>query len=366
MKTTSWLVAICLVWMSAAGQIPAGYYNDAAGLHGEALKSALHNIINAHTEKNYDFVKTALMTLDEDPLDHSLIVLIYKGTSIPKTDFNSGVDGWNREHLWPQSHGNFGTGNGPGTDLHALRPADVTVNSSRNNKDFDNGGTPHHEAIGCYATTYTWEPRDAVKGDIARAIFYMSTRYEGGASGEPDLEIMDNVTGTSSNGFGYLGVLSTLIEWNTADPVDAAEMERNDIIYSLYQHNRNPFVDHPEFVDAIWGDGLEPEPANYASGFSAQTITLQWKDATGDVLPDGYLVRMSDVGFDDIVDPQNGVAFADTFFDRNVAYGNGKCIFGELNSGERYYFKIFGYAGSGNDIRYKTGSGVLHVDKVAQ
>ncbi len=365
MKTTSWLFALCLVWINAAGQIPAGYYNETSGLHGEALKSALHNIINTHHEISYETVKTALMNLDQDPQDQSMIMLIYKGTSIPKTDFGNGSDDWNREHLWPKSHGDFGISNGPGTDLHALRPADPSVNTSRGHKDFDNGGTPHHEATGCYSTAHTWEPRDAVKGDIARAIFYMSTRYEG-YSGEVDLVIMDTTTGTSSNGFGYLGVLSTLVEWNAADPVDDAEAERNEIIYSLYQYNRNPFVDHPEFVDAIWGDGVLPEPANYATGFSTQTITLEWKDAGGDVLPVGYLVRMSDTGFDDIADPQNGVAFANNFFDKNVAYGIGKCIFGALNSGRRYYFKIFGYTGSGNDIRYKTGSGVLHVDKVAQ
>ena len=366
MKTASWLLALCLVWMSALGQVPAGYYNEANGLQGEALKAALHNIIDVHTKINYEAAKAALMQLDEDLQDASLIMLIYKGTSIPKTDFNSGGDGWNREHLWPKSHGDFGTSKGAGTDLHALRPVDVSVNSSRGNKDFDNGGTPHPEATGCYADADSWEPRDAVKGDIARAMFYMSIRYEGDHTGEPDLEIMDHVTGSSSNGVGYLGVLSAMMEWNTADPVDAAETERNEIIYSLYQHNRNPFVDHPEFVELIWGDGLLPEPASYSTGFSSQTITLQWKDATGDLLPSGYLVRMSATGFDDITEPQDGVAFPNDFFDKNVAYGKGKCVFGGLTSGQRYYFKIFGYTGADDNIQYKTGSGVLHVDAVAQ
>lgn len=366
MKTASWLLALCLIWISAVGQIPAGYYNEANGLQGEALKVALHNIIDAHTEINYEAVRYALTALDEDPQEPSLIMLIYKGTSIPKTDFGNGADDWNREHLWPQSHGGFGTSNGPGTDLHALRPADPSVNSSRSNKDFDDGGSPHTEAIGCYADADSWEPRDDVKGDIARAIFYMSTRYEGDHTGEPDLEIMDHVTGSSSNGEGYLGVLSAMMEWHIADPVDAAETERNEIIYSLYQHNRNPFVDHPEYVGLIWGDGLSPEPANYSSGFSAQTITLQWNDATGDLLPAAYLVRMSATGFDDIAEPDNGIAISNDFFDKNVAYGKGKCVFGGLTSGQRYYFKIFGYTGADDNIQYKTGSGVLNVDAVAR
>ena len=131
-----------------------------------------------------------------------------------KSNNGGGVDQWNREHVWAQSHGDFGTSTGPGTDLHHLRPEDVTVNSARGNLDFDDGGTQNSEAPGNYADGNSWEPRDAVKGDVARMIFYMSVRYEGD-DGFPDLEVND-VAGNGS--VPRLGRLSVLLQWNAAGP----------------------------------------------------------------------------------------------------------------------------------------------------
>ncbi len=129
-----------------------------------------------------------------------------------------------------------------------LRPTDMTVNSSRGNKEFDNGGTAQGEAPDTYADSDSWEPRDEVKGDVARMIFYMAVRYEGD-NGELDLE----VSGSVNNGSSPLhGKLSTLKEWNEQDPVDDFERERNEIIYLDYQHNRNPFIDNPGWVEEIW------------------------------------------------------------------------------------------------------------------
>ena len=86
-----------------------------------------------------------------------------------------------------QSHMvDFGDSPPCGTDLHHMKPEDASVNSDRGNKDFDNGGVQHPEATGCYYDSDSWEPRDAVKGDVARMIFYMEVRYEGD-NGEPDL-----------------------------------------------------------------------------------------------------------------------------------------------------------------------------------
>lgn len=84
-------------------------------------------------------------------------------------------------------------------------------------------------------------------------IFYMAVRYEGG-NGEPDLEVVDYVN-SSPNGQPYMGKLSTLIAWNNQDPPDDFERNRNDVIYYDWQHNRNPFIDHPEYVNAIWAGG---------------------------------------------------------------------------------------------------------------
>nr|WP_273852938.1 endonuclease [Pseudalkalibacillus spartinae] len=224
------------------------YYRSAVGKTGSALKTELHMIIDDHTELSYSEVWDALRVTDEDPLNPNNVILLYSGRSQSKYENGGGVDDWNREHVWAKSHGDFGTSMGPGTDVHHLRPTDVTVNSSRGNLDFDNGGSPQSEAPGNYYDSDSWEPRDSVKGDVARMIFYMAVRYEGD-SGEVDLEVNDLVNNGSAP---YIGKISVLKEWNEMDPVDSFEENRNNVIYDQYQHNRNPFIDHPEWVEAIW------------------------------------------------------------------------------------------------------------------
>lgn len=227
---------------------PGSYYDSATGKTGEALKTALHNIIDDHTEISYSAVWEALKETDEDPNNTNNVILLYTGRSQSKSTNGGNPDQWNREHVWAKSHGDFGTSMGPGTDLHHLRPTDVSVNGARGNKDFDNGGSPQGEAPDTYTDNDSWEPRDEVKGDVARMIFYMDVRYEGD-SGELDLEVNDRVSNGSAP---YHGKRSTLIEWHNLDPVDDLERQRNDIIYHDYQHNRNPFIDHPEWVEEIW------------------------------------------------------------------------------------------------------------------
>ena len=103
----------------------------------------------------YDQVWNALKDTDQDPNNANNVIEIYSGRSIAKSDNGGGVDQWNREHVWAKSHGDFGTANGPGTDVHHLRPEDVTVNSTRGNLDFDNGGSavsPVHRLPAATAT----------------------------------------------------------------------------------------------------------------------------------------------------------------------------------------------------------------------
>ncbi|NOZ46475.1 MAG: T9SS type A sorting domain-containing protein, partial [Chlorobi bacterium] len=234
-------------------QIPDGYYDNAEGLSGDALKSALHNIIKNHTELSYNALRDYILKAsDEDPNNSNNVILLYTGRSQSKSSFGGDPNEWNREHVWAKSHGGFGNDPPAGTDAHHIRPSDVSVNSDRSSKDFDEGGTQHSEATGCYYTSNTWEPRDAVKGDVARMMFYMSVRYEGDNS-EPDLELV-NAVGTSGPEFGNL---ATLLNWNEQDPVDEFESHRNEVIYS-YQHNRNPFIDHPEYAALIWGEAVLP------------------------------------------------------------------------------------------------------------
>lgn len=95
----------------------------------------------------------------------------------------------------------------------------------------------------------SFEPRDAVKGDVARMILYMGVRYDG-TDGFPDLEPNDAVgNGSKPN----IGRISVLLSWHTQDPPDATEQRRNQVIHDQFQHNRNPFIDHPEWAASIYG-----------------------------------------------------------------------------------------------------------------
>ncbi len=235
--------------VGGGGTDPGDYYADAAGKTGAQLKAALHTIISRNvTTLTYDQVWNAIKDTDQDPGNTDNVILIYSGRSQSKSLNGGDPDDWNREHVWAKSHGDFGTTPGPGTDIHHLRPEDVTVNSTRGNKDFDNGGTAVSEAPGSYTDSDSFEPRNAVKGDVARMILYMAVRWDGG-DGYADLEPNDSVNdGTAP----YIGKLSVLKAWSAQDPPDAFEQRRNQVIFDKYQHNRNPFVDHPEWVSAIW------------------------------------------------------------------------------------------------------------------
>ena len=226
---------------------PGSYYDGTAGLTGGQLEARLHEIISNNRVLSYDQVWDGIKDVDEDPRNTNNVVLLYKGTSSPKSNNGGGVDNWNREHVWAKSHGDFGTTAGPGTDLHHLRPTDVTVNSARGNLDFDDGGSESTEAPGNYSDGDSWEPRDAVKGDVARMIFYMSVRYEVGDV--VDLEVNDRVGNGSTP---YMGRVSVLKQWSQQDPPDAFEQRRNERIHANWQGNRNPFIDHPEWVESIW------------------------------------------------------------------------------------------------------------------
>ncbi|MFW5430388.1 endonuclease I family protein [Bacillus sp. MZGC1] len=224
------------------------YYHSANGKSGPALKKALHDIIDDHKQLSYSQVWDALKKTDEDPKNPSNVLLLYSGVSRSKQANGGNVGQWNREHVWAKSHGNFGTSQGPGTDLHHLRATDVQTNSTRGNLDFDLGGNEYKGAPGNFYDSDSFEPHSRVKGDVARMLFYMAVRYEGDDR-FPDLELNDKV----NNGSAPLhGKMSVLLKWHKQDPVDQIERNRNEIIYETYQNNRNPFIDHPEWAGAIW------------------------------------------------------------------------------------------------------------------
>jgi len=264
MKSLMIVFFVCVFYINPAfTQAPVDYYTTATGKTRLELKTALHNKIKGHTTFPYSSRSTDVWDIlkesDRDPANPDNVILFYTGWSVNAAQEYNNNTGWNREHVWAKSHGPFDENvKGPGTDCHHLRPADISVNAARGNLYFDNAETEYIDpsgATGCMynISRYVWEPRDVEKGDAARMIFYMATRYEG-EDGFPDLEVVDNIpTNTSGPLFGDL---STLIEWNKLDPVDAFEMNRNNVVFS-YQKNRNPFIDHPEYIDLIWGSPVQ-------------------------------------------------------------------------------------------------------------
>jgi endonuclease I len=265
------LAFLSLIFLSsiAVCQAPENYYQGTETLSGEELKAALYNIIKGHTEYPYTASSTdtwdIIKETDVDSTDATLVIGIYSDFRMDaQAEYNSG-QGWTREHVWAKSRGDFGTDKGAGTDLHHLRAEDNSTNTARNNRNFSTGSIQYVDQSGQYngatgsytsTTEWVWEPRDEVKGDVARMMFYMATRYEG-ENGEPDLELTDELLSNTDNRPKHC-CLTRLLAWHKADPVDNFERRRNNIIYS-YQNNRNPFIDHPEFIGFIWG-GEEPEP----------------------------------------------------------------------------------------------------------
>ncbi|GAQ82091.1 hypothetical protein KFL_001000130 [Klebsormidium nitens] len=250
----------------------SSYYAPLAGLKGQALKTKLHDIVAKDARSfSYAQVWDALYILDAadtaNPTASPDVIDIYSKRTFPK--LAKGLPtGWNREHLWPRSYG-LPDGTPQFTDLHNLRPADTNVNSSRGNKAFgecsrETDATcliPANREAGSdtAANREIWTPPGEVRGDIARALFYMAVRYEGETPGSKDLELSDE----PSIERGQMGRLSTLLKWHAADPPSASERLRNDRVCTMYQKNRNPFVDRPELVAAIWGTG--PPPTNGGS-----------------------------------------------------------------------------------------------------
>ncbi|MFO1495984.1 MAG: Ig-like domain-containing protein [Lysobacterales bacterium] len=254
-----------------------GYYASVNASTSATLRATLHPVIDDHTKLPYSqsgSVDTwyVLDRADQDPLNSANILDIYKNASYPKA--GGGNTNYNREHTWPKSLGfpNDGPTNYPYTDLHMLMASDINHNSARGNLPFNNcpAGSEAFATLAYYGqggagqNNYRcgnyWQVWDKLKGNVARALFYMDIRYEGGTHGvtgaaEPDLVLTDNAALiTQSNGnasVAYMGLLSTLLQWHQQDPVDDRERLRNETVYN-YQGNRNPFVDHPEWVACLF------------------------------------------------------------------------------------------------------------------
>lgn len=314
-------------------QIPAGYYDGTSSLTGYALKTKLHEIIsskniNWHYGDLTEFYnKTDLDKYYDHDASNTTILLdiyseipngpdVYEYTVANLTgSANAEGQGWNREHMMPQS--TFNSNYPMYSDLFYVIPTDARINQLRSNYPygiaktttapfytFTNGsrisanGTP-----GSGYTGRVYEPIDEFKGDIARSLLYFAVRYEGklglfnyynGTSAANDRSPLD---GTEEKAFEDW-YLAMLLQWHNQDPVSQREIDRNNEVYAL-QKNRNPFIDYPQWVNAIWNqtaNSLEPEaPTNLSiTQTSAYFVNLSWTPSPdADVI--GYKIYQNDV-----------------------------------------------------------------------
>lgn len=232
---------------------PIGFYNGTEGKAGGALKQVLHDKINNHVDFSYNQAKYLINYSDADPDNPKNVILFYSQISRNASLYGTGAGFINREHVWAKSHGNFSGIRPMDGDALNLRPEDGLVNENRSNLDFDNvqpNGINDAIATSCWYNESAYEPGPLTKGQVARILFYMATRYEG-TDGEIDLELVSKLNNYPEAKFGNL---TTLLEWNKQYPPSAMERQRNERIFRI-QQNRNPFVDHPEFADYIWANG---------------------------------------------------------------------------------------------------------------
>ena len=262
MKRLLFLVIGLALAFTAVAQPPANYYNSANGLTGDQLKMALHNIIKGHTSISYAQIWNAYWSTDNK--GNGVVWDMYSdvpGGTPPYVyylgqdqcgNYSGEGDCYNREHSWPSSW--FNDQSTPRTDLHHIFATDGYVNNRRGNFPFGevqstSWTSRNGSKLGsCKTPGYSgtvFEPIDAYKGDFARAIMYMSVRYYGEDSGWGSSDM-------TNKSVIKPWAITMLLRWNELDPVSQKEIDRNNAIYNDYQHNRNPFVDHPEYANMIW------------------------------------------------------------------------------------------------------------------
>ena len=264
--------------LAALAQAPSGYYSDAKGKTGKALKTSLFGIVADHVQRSYDNLWTDFKSTDMRPDGKVWDMYSVKRSFTFGTDqagnYKTEGDVYNREHSFPKSW--FDEGKPMYTDLFHLYPTDGYVNGRRSNYPFGETNSPTWSSyngwsklgpssVAGYSGT-VFEPNDEYKGDFARTYFYMATAYE------------DKIAGWSSpmlDGKSYPAyatwALNMLLRWAKEDPVSQKEIDRNNAVYKI-QRNRNPFIDFPGLEQYVWGTvSVTFNPDNYQNPFEEVT-----------------------------------------------------------------------------------------------
>ena len=314
MKIKLLLTALLFSLISYA-QIPAGYYNTATGT-GYTLKTQLYNIIKGHTDNGYAGLYTTYQTSDRDYYyeNDGTILDMYSenptgidpytysaGTTQRCGNYSSEGDCYNREHIIPQSI--FNSSSPMVSDAHFITPTDGKVNGMRSNYPHGtvasaswtskNGSKLGSSGVSGYSGT-VFEPIDEFKGDIARMYFYFATRYENTVSGYG----YDMFNSTSDQVFTS-EFLSILLTWNALDPVSPREIARNNAIYAQ-QNNRNPYIDHPEYVQKVWNPTADTQAPTAATsltvtGTTSSTVSLSWVAGTDNIAVTSYDIYVNGI-----------------------------------------------------------------------
>lgn len=243
----------------------AGYYVGvealvANGTRCAPLKTALHDLIDGHTSITYGDVPDFMCASDIDINGN----IINRYANLTGNCPNSGSlpGSFNRDHVFPSSWWGGSSGSTQYSDIHNLFPSDASTNSAKSNYALglvgsasytsSNGTKVGADSPNCMAND-VFEPIAIYKGDFARVFLYMATRYEDIIVG---WETQNGTGNNAMNGDPFTVyescLLDLILQWHANDPVSQLEIDRNDAIFGV-QENRNPFVDHPEYVDMIWG-----------------------------------------------------------------------------------------------------------------
>ena len=260
---------------------PTGYYASIDSSSPAALRRTLHARIQDHRRVSWSGTWAVLDRADADPSNSGRILDVYRNASYPAA--GRGNANYDREHAWPKSLG-FASSTGsnyPESDCHGLFLSAISYNGARGNKMFRTlsasaaewttvgGGSGSYPGRSNWTqgsgVTGGWETWADRRGDVARALLYFDVRYDGSphqrGAMEPDLILTDDVArivgsqSTNNLRVAYMGLLSVLLEWHRQDPPDARECLRNSVVYQ-YQGNRNPFIDHPEWVSRLHASSL--------------------------------------------------------------------------------------------------------------
>lgn len=275
---------------------PAGYYSEIDTGDPAALRATLHKRIRNHAvfaytrpsrpgDRNHKVDTWDIIALaDAHPEDPDRVLDVYQNATFDRQLAGTRDDPrYDREHSWPKSYGfpDDRISNPAYSDVHHLFPAYFRYNQTRGRWDKPYGtDEPEEDArrptlanlgrgghlteepdSSNFSFGEVWQTWIGRRGDVSRAMFYMDVRYEGdlfGATNEPeltltdDLDLIDSADVWRTGEVAFMGLLSVLLQWHEEDPVDDLERRRNTIVY-LFQGNRNPFIDRPEWVGILYG-----------------------------------------------------------------------------------------------------------------